>query len=505
MICANCHGQAVGDVCGECGDATLLDNRYRLEDLLGSGASGMTFRATNLESGESVAIKELDWRKLDALKTEQLFNREADVLRQLDHPGIPRYIETFTRESGRHVAAYLVQEFIDGQTLEDEQADRRYDLADVLDIADELLEIVAYLHARVPPVIHRDIKPKNVMRRNAGDLVMIDFGSVRSVANVEGGSTIAGTVGYMAPEQLVGKAMPASDLFGVGALIAALVSGIDPSNYLGVGKPDLWRNFVKVPRPVEELLAMLLEPDPGERADDARFVQQWVRDLRVQSEAGFPSDVPSVLPTRAAQPPAPAQHAQGASVQTRMGAVLAGVLVSLLFTAGAVSFLVTSEPERHTLPEDPPGESAAQVIEFLEVGQLGPYAKIGDHIDDITAELENDPNTGKQTFRADIADMVWSCSLEFRLVDGQDTLQSFDCTSPPLGPATLRDPQAIADDFHYKYGEPNTLMFNKSVWETKDVIMSLERIAGSPERMQFAARAKTNSIDIEALPDPDQP
>src|SRR6185295_6373321 len=91
-------------------------------------------------------------------------------------------------------------------------------------------EVLDYLHGRVPPVIHRDIKPSNVIRRPDGSFALVDFGSVRDSLKPEGGSTVVGTFGYMAPEQFQGRALPASDVYGVGATLIALVSGLEPED-----------------------------------------------------------------------------------------------------------------------------------------------------------------------------------------------------------------------------------------------------------------------------------
>jgi serine/threonine protein kinase len=480
MICASCHGTTDDDVCSSCGESALLDARYRLDELLGSGASGMTFRARSLETGDDVAIKELDWRKLDALKTEELFNREAAVLRQLEHPGIPHYIETFTRESGRHISAYLVQEFIDGKTLHDEQQDRRYALDDVLAIAEELLEIVSYLHARTPPVFHRDIKPKNVMRRKAGDLVLIDFGSVREVARPEGGSTIAGTVGYMAPEQLSGQAVPGSDLFGVGALICALVSGVDPSNYLGMGTPKLWENFIDVPGPVEELLRVLLAPDVDDRADDARFVQQWVRDLRTQLGAQVSSsakaDFLSALESRpvrtpAKRSPAPASRPDiGSPPRNDVSPVfwIASAVVTAMMILTGVYISLDTPSDGPTFKYSPP---PVPKIDRELPGELGAYGGLGETLEQMKPLLAptDDPNTWKLT--PVIARFHWDCELTFWGEETEQKLSSFECTSPQLQQNTMKSRERMTKFLKRKYGEPSRTDGEMIFWGQPNVMM----------------------------------
>ena len=93
------------------------------------------------------------------------------------------------------------------------------------------LEILDYLHTRTPSVVHRDIKPSNIVRApNDGRCSLVDFGGVLDAAREKGGSTIVGTFGYMAPEQLHGQAVPATDIYALGATIVALAGGIEPED-----------------------------------------------------------------------------------------------------------------------------------------------------------------------------------------------------------------------------------------------------------------------------------
>src|SRR5262245_25121501 len=124
MLCAECarpidHGS---ERCPHCTADPRLAGRYVLEEIVGRGALGVPYRATKLETNEIVAIKELSLRTVDEVKAIELFEREARVLRQLDHPSIPRYVEDFQAGAGRNAAFYVVQEFIRGRTLKEELA-----------------------------------------------------------------------------------------------------------------------------------------------------------------------------------------------------------------------------------------------------------------------------------------------------------------------------------------------------------------------------------------------
>src|SRR5262249_41141565 len=142
---------------------------------------------------------------------ERLFEREARVMFALQHRGIPRLFGMFEEDGYR----YLIQEFIEGQTLLAwlESNEKMTDEAEARRILLELASILAYLHARVPPVIHRDIKPQNLMRAaDGGRVILINFAAV-SQASESRISTAIGSSGYAPPEQLTGQATPQSDLY----------------------------------------------------------------------------------------------------------------------------------------------------------------------------------------------------------------------------------------------------------------------------------------------------
>ncbi len=266
------EGQRSEGPCPSCGLSPLLDGRYRLDRVVGQGASGITYRAERVADGLTVAIKELPFRRIDSMKTKALFQRESRILRQLNHPGIPACIDDFTAGVGKNLSLYLVQEFIEGQTLTDEQSDSRTREDEVLLIVAELLSILDYLHTLSPPVIHRDIKPNNVMRRASdGALVLIDFGSVRDAVTDPdtGGSTVAGTFGFMAPEQFQSRAEPASDIYGLGAMAVCLLTRREPDTLLDYSNRLDWAPFVKVHPMTRALLDRMLSPDPATRARDA--------------------------------------------------------------------------------------------------------------------------------------------------------------------------------------------------------------------------------------------
>ncbi|XXY53901.1 serine/threonine-protein kinase [Sorangium sp. So ce269] len=243
----------------------LRDGRYVITRALGEGAQGHTLEAVDKRLGKLVAIKRFQVRGAASWKGVELAEREARVLASLSHPSLPAYLDHFEEDG----ALFLVMEKIDGESL-GAMRRRRAVLGrdEILRFLRDASGVLDYLHGRAPPVIHRDIKPSNVIRRPDGSFAIVDFGAVRDRMRPEGGSTVVGTFGYMAPEQFQGRALPASDVYAVGATALCLLTGEEPENLphrgLAIDVPAALGGRAD-PRLVQALTAML-EPDPDRRA-----------------------------------------------------------------------------------------------------------------------------------------------------------------------------------------------------------------------------------------------
>ena len=144
--------------------------------VLGEGGQATTFEAVDKRAGRLVAIKRFRVRGAKSWKEVELAEREAQVLKELDHPALPRYVEHF--EEGGEL--FLVTEKIEGVSLDQWKRDKRpFDEQDVLRFLAAASDVLDYLHRHAPPIIHRDLKPSNVIRRPDGSFAFIDFGAVR--------------------------------------------------------------------------------------------------------------------------------------------------------------------------------------------------------------------------------------------------------------------------------------------------------------------------------------
>jgi serine/threonine protein kinase len=245
---------------------TFRAGRYAVVRVLGEGAQGTTFEAVDKQAGMLVAVKRFRVRGAKSWKEVELAEREARVLASIAHPALPRYIEHF--EEGGEL--FLVTEKIEGDSLAAlKKRGAPFSERDVVRLLRDASAALDYLHGRAPPIIHRDLKPSNVLRRPDGSFAFIDFGAVRDKLKPEGGSTVVGTFGYMAPEQFQGRAMPTSDVYGIGATALSLLTGREPEELphrgLGIDVEAALRG-VRVSPALVRLLGTMLEPDPDKRA-----------------------------------------------------------------------------------------------------------------------------------------------------------------------------------------------------------------------------------------------
>jgi eukaryotic-like serine/threonine-protein kinase len=250
----------------------ILEERYRILDLLGEGGSGKTYHALDEENQTEVAIKVLSLRGMADWKTLELFDREAKILAQLEHPAIPHYLDSFRTEIAGEETFCLVQELASGRSLTSWiESGYAFDATELREIAAQILEILIYLQTFTPPIIHRDIKPQNLLWSESGKIYLVDFGAVRDTYHltITGGSTIVGTYGYMAPEQFRGQAVLATDLYGLGTTLLYLISGQDPAD-LPVNQMKIdFRQRVKVSPDFANWIDGLLEPIPEDRYRNA--------------------------------------------------------------------------------------------------------------------------------------------------------------------------------------------------------------------------------------------
>lgn len=251
----------------------IIAERYRIIDTLGQGGNGITYKAEDLKSTEQVALKALSLHHMSDWKQMELFDREAQTLASLNHPGIPKYLDYFQVDTPEDRGFYIVQQLVVGKSLAELVKNGwRSNEAGVRNIATQVLNILIYLQSLKPPVFHRDIKPQNLIGSKDGKVYLVDFGAVQNTYRntFSFGSTVVGTFGYMAPEQFQGQALPATDLYGLGATLLFLLTHRSPADLPTDRLKISFRNRVQISEQFADWLEKMLEPDAEERFVSAK-------------------------------------------------------------------------------------------------------------------------------------------------------------------------------------------------------------------------------------------
>ncbi len=258
----------------------VFDERFEITDIISRSGMSSVYKATDLKTGRVVALK------VPLLKLESdpaffsRFEREEEIGRALDHPGILKIIPVDPNARSR---PYLVMEYLQGQTLDEVmQRVKPMPEADALRIVSRVCDALDYLHQH--QVVHRDLKPQNIMLCNDGSLRIMDFGIAKAATSKRitfgGFSPTLGTPDYMAPEQVKGqRGDERTDIYSLGAILYEMVTGRLPfegqnaymvMNARLVGDPVAPRTHNPALRPeVEEIVLHAMARDPGDRYQSA--------------------------------------------------------------------------------------------------------------------------------------------------------------------------------------------------------------------------------------------
>jgi serine/threonine protein kinase len=324
---------------------TVLKNQYRIVRLVGGGGMAWVYQVEELPAGSSKlwALKELRPQTEDRSEravAQGLFQQESRLLRELDHPNIPK-IADFFEERGR---ACLVMEFIWGESLEKRLTLTNAPLleTDVLKWAIQLCDALEYLHGRRPPIIFRDMKPSNVMVTNAGLVKLIDFGIARTYKVGKKRDTVAmGSENYAAPEQWgKGQTDARSDVYALGATMYHLLANMAPTPAFLPSKPLPLGNYN--PALSKKTIAIVEKAMADER--ERRF--QSARDMRQALLDALPMPyVPPAMPTTPEPAPQVTVTPQQAQAPTLPAETFAPPLVAQAAPASSAA-RPAAEPEQ---------------------------------------------------------------------------------------------------------------------------------------------------------------
>jgi eukaryotic-like serine/threonine-protein kinase len=369
----------------------LIAGRYVLEELVGAGGMSSVYRAHDQLLERDVALKILHSSYREDEEAVERFRREAQAVARLSHPNVVTVIDR-GEEDGHQ---FIVFEYVDGATLKDHLAKRGpLPPEEALPIAVDVGEALAYAHAH--GIVHRDVKPQNVILNGNGSAKVSDFGIARSVdveKDVTQTGTVIGTGDYIAPEQASGRpVVPASDVYGLGCVLFELLTGSPPfsgSSFVDVAMqhihappPSLLEQRPDVPPRIAAAVERALAKDPDDRFPS---MDAFVAELRAclarpePAAEGATTVLPKVAPARRRPRP---RRRTGLAVPIAAGlTIVAGVAALLVFVGGGVGPGITgasSKPVKLRAvasfdPQGDDGEEHASEVPLATDGNPGTY------------------------------------------------------------------------------------------------------------------------------------
>ena len=404
-----------------------LGGRYRVERELGRGGMAKVFLGTDTVLGRTVAVKVLAPQFADDDGFVQRFRREAQAAASIGHPHIVSVFDTGS-DDGVH---YIVMEYVEGRTLAEFLAGGGRILPDrAIDIAMDVCQALEAAHAQ--GVIHRDIKPGNIMLNPRGEVKVTDFGIARvttTADTVAQTAAILGTASYLSPEQAQGQPVDArSDLYSLGCVVYEMVTGRPPflgDSPVAVASKQVLEQPVPPSRlnsdvtpDLDAVILRALAKNPANRYQSA---EEMRADLE-RAKRGLPVDATPLLAAGATQvldrPPAQAtQVLPPSEPERRNNWVPIAVTLVLIALLGALlwflaSTLLDDDPQTPVSVEVPNvvGDKRAQAISEiedagLEVGTITPVAA-ADETQEPGTVVEQDPAAGDEVERGTAVDLT---------------------------------------------------------------------------------------------------
>jgi eukaryotic-like serine/threonine-protein kinase len=276
----------------------LLGGRYELDGVVGRGGMAEVYRARDLRLDRIVAVKTLREDLARDQTFQARFRREAQSAASLNHPSIVAVYDTGEDNSGNSHVPFIVMEYVDGRTIRDLLRDDRRLLPErALEITDGVLRALDYSHRA--GIVHRDIKPGNVMLNRSGEIKVMDFGIARAVSDAQATMTqtaqVIGTAQYLSPEQARGERVDArSDLYSVGCLLYELLTGRPPftgDSPVAIAYQHVRENPIPpsridpdLPRWADAIVLRAMEKDPADRYQSAAEMRSDIQ----RALSGFP-------------------------------------------------------------------------------------------------------------------------------------------------------------------------------------------------------------------------
>ncbi|MBD2165915.1 protein kinase [Calothrix membranacea FACHB-236] len=342
--------------CTACGMPLMLDGRYVPIKLLGRGGFGAAFLALDrrIPGMRQCVVKQFqptgNLTSTQLHLAQQLFEREAEVLAHIgnEHDQIPDLFAFFPitvqslQPGQQDQFFYLVQEYINGQNLEEELVEKgRFSEPEIFEVLQEILKVLKFVHER--GIIHRDIKPSNIMRRRDGKLFLLDFGAVKQVTNSPAASSTGiYSMGFAPPEQMAGnQVFPSTDLYALAVTVLTLLTGKEATKLFdGYSNQWIWRTLVNVQPRLADILDKMLLPAANQRFQSAQEVLNALAEIN-PSQLTPPTQIspksrtspPAVKSSRAAVSPSLPPVAAFSTWELLAGAAFSGFEGALIAIA----------------------------------------------------------------------------------------------------------------------------------------------------------------------------
>jgi eukaryotic-like serine/threonine-protein kinase len=374
----------------------LIAGRYELEKLVGSGGMSNVFRAHDRLLERTVALKILHEQYTRDDDYVERFRREARAVAKLAHPNIVTVIDR-GEQDGRQ---FIVFEFVDGPNLKDLTRNGPLEVRDAIGLTLQVARALSFAHGR--GLVHRDVKPQNVLLNEDGQAKVTDFGIARSldVHGVTQTGTVLGTSDYIAPEQARGqKVDPKTDIYSLGAVLYELLVGEVPfsgDNFVAVAMrhvnepvPSVLHARPDCPARLDFAIQRAMAKDPDDRFasmdDFVAELEACLAELDGRGDEGATMIVPPARPPRHA-----ARRRQRRAPITPLLILLAGALVAV----GAY-LLLRDDGARDALPRD---SSSSKAVRLQGLGAFDPPPGDGsEHGDDAPLATDRDPGTSWNT------------------------------------------------------------------------------------------------------------
>ncbi len=366
----------------------LIAGRYELEKLVGSGGMSNVFRAHDRLLERTVALKILHEQYTRDEDYVERFRREARAVAQLSHPNIVTVIDRGEQE-GRQ---FIVFEYIDGENLKELSNRGPLDVHEALRLSLQVARALSFAHER--GLVHRDVKPQNVLLNEDGQAKVTDFGIARSldVHGVTQTGTVLGTSDYIAPEQARGqKVDPKTDIYSLGVVLYELLSGEVPysgDNFVAVAMrhvnepvPSVLDKRPDCPVRLDLAIERAMSKDPEDRfgsmSDFVTELEACLAEVDGHGDEGATMIVPAARPRR---------RKAGPRRRAPVVPLLIGALIAVAIAAGV--FLLNDGDTPGALP----GQGSSQTIRLSGIGAEDP-AGDGEHDDEVENATDRDSGT----------------------------------------------------------------------------------------------------------------